>query len=194
MIGLRQNVVFQVKSVPVPRRCQMPPGTDLQAFDLAEGARQEPLNAVSASRQDFLIDESLHRLAPQLIRPKQRDPELPEHPVAAASGHCSWGLTRQAVTAPTGQVRIQAVPLAPRASVARPSSASAVRRSSGKQGPRCPDMMRVLVLLVSGACLTIGALAQGARQVSRAEVSEMRDSIGSCLRKHWRLPTKVQPA
>jgi colicin import membrane protein len=63
----------------------------------------------------------------------------------------------------------------------------------GKQGPRCLDMMRVWVLLVSGACLTIGALAQGTRQVSRTEVSEMRDIIGSCLRKHWRLPTKGQP-
>ena len=60
-------------------------------------------------------------------------------------------------------------------------------------------MMRVWVLLRSGACLTVGAwltvgaLAQGTKAVSQAEMAQMRDIIASCLRKHWRLPTKGQP-
>src|SRR5262245_34903851 len=56
--------------------------------------------------------------------------------------------------------------------------------------------MKAWVLLLSGACLTASALAQGKEPPSQAEavqIAQMTNIIGSCLRKHWRLSAKVQP-
>jgi colicin import membrane protein len=56
--------------------------------------------------------------------------------------------------------------------------------------------MKVFVWLSSVVCLTAVAQAQTTKQtrtpVSGAEVAQMRDTISSCLRKHWRLPKTGQ--